>query len=93
MVWGSFHIVEGVVDHVLLGIHHVRDDLGGPASWASASRPWALLVVDVGSALHNTGAATTWTRTASCTAASRSARRARWEVGSGGPWPSVTTGS
>jgi uncharacterized membrane protein len=25
--WGSFNVVEGIVDHHLLGIHHVR---GGP---------------------------------------------------------------
>ena len=31
--WGAFNLVEGLVDHVLLGIHHVRDDLGGPAGW------------------------------------------------------------
>jgi uncharacterized membrane protein len=23
--WGAFNVVEGVVDHLLLGIHHVRD--------------------------------------------------------------------
>jgi Predicted membrane protein (DUF2243) len=26
--WGVFNLVEGLVDHQLLGIHHVRDDLG-----------------------------------------------------------------
>ena len=31
--WGAFNLVEGVVDHQLLGIHHVRDDLGAPLSW------------------------------------------------------------
>jgi uncharacterized membrane protein len=31
--WGVFNIVEGLVDHQLLGIHHVRDDLGGPIEW------------------------------------------------------------
>ena len=31
--WGVFNIVEGLVDHQLLGIHHVRDDLGGPIGW------------------------------------------------------------
>ncbi|MFW5469913.1 DUF2243 domain-containing protein [Knoellia sp. CPCC 206435] len=24
---------RGVVDHLLLGVHHVRDDLGGPLAW------------------------------------------------------------
>ena len=31
--WGIFNILEGVVNHQLLGIHHVRDDVGGPMSW------------------------------------------------------------
>lgn len=31
--WGGFNVVEGLVDHQLLGVHHVRDDLGGPLVW------------------------------------------------------------
>jgi uncharacterized membrane protein len=31
--WGVFNIVEGLVNHHLLQIHHVRDDLGGPLAW------------------------------------------------------------
>jgi uncharacterized membrane protein len=31
--WGAFNLVEGLVDHQLLGIHHVRDDLGAPLGW------------------------------------------------------------
>jgi uncharacterized membrane protein len=31
--WGGFNLVEGLVDHQLLGVHHVRDDLGGPLAW------------------------------------------------------------
>lgn len=31
--WGGFNVVEGVVDHQVLGVHHVRDDLGGPLAW------------------------------------------------------------
>jgi uncharacterized membrane protein len=31
--WGVFNVVEGVVNHQFLGLHHVRDDLGGPLSW------------------------------------------------------------
>jgi hypothetical protein len=31
--WGAFNIVEGLVDHQLLDIHHVRDDLGAPLTW------------------------------------------------------------
>ncbi|MDQ0824461.1 putative membrane protein [Arthrobacter sp. B2I5] len=31
--WGVFNVLEGLVNHQLLGIHHVRDDLGGPIAW------------------------------------------------------------
>ncbi len=31
--WGIFNVVEGLIDHQLLGVHHVRDDLGAPVSW------------------------------------------------------------
>lgn len=31
--WGAFNVVEGLVNHQMLGVHHVRDDIGGPASW------------------------------------------------------------
>ena len=31
--WGLFNLVEGVVDHHLLDLHHVRDDLGAPLGW------------------------------------------------------------
>lgn len=31
--WGVFNLAEGIVDHEILGIHHVRDDLGGPIGW------------------------------------------------------------
>ena len=31
--WGIFNLVEGLIDHQLLGVHHVRDDLGGPLGW------------------------------------------------------------
>lgn len=31
--WGTFNLVEGVIDHQILGIHHVRDDLGAPLGW------------------------------------------------------------
>ena len=31
--WGVFNVVEGTIDHLILGVHHVRDDLGGPVGW------------------------------------------------------------
>ena len=35
--WGVFNVVEGLIDHQLLGAHHVRDDL---AKMPLAGRPF-----------------------------------------------------
>ena len=52
--WGSFNVIEGIVDHHLLGIHHVNETVS-PAQWiwwdvgfliwgvAMLSGGWALL--------------------------------------------------
>jgi uncharacterized membrane protein len=31
--WGGFNLVEGIVDHHVLRIHHVRDDVADPLPW------------------------------------------------------------
>jgi uncharacterized membrane protein len=31
--WGAFNLIEGLVDHQILGVHHVRDDVGAPLGW------------------------------------------------------------
>ena len=31
--WGLFNLVEGVIDHHILTIHHVRDDVSNPLGW------------------------------------------------------------
>jgi uncharacterized membrane protein len=49
--WGVFNVVEGVVDHLLLGVHHVRDDLGGPVGWDLAFVALGLLQVLAGALL------------------------------------------
>lgn len=55
--WGLFNLVEGIVDHQLLGIHHVRDDLGGPLSWDLGFLAVSAVLVAVGIAVHRAGAA------------------------------------
>jgi uncharacterized membrane protein len=50
--WGLFDLVEGVVNHHLLGIHHVRDDLGGPVSWDIGFLVFGAVLVVVGLAMH-----------------------------------------
>ncbi len=49
--WGVFNLVEGLVDHQILGIHHVRDDLGGPIGWDLAFLALGALLVIAGLAL------------------------------------------
>ena len=49
--WGVFNVVEGVIDHQVLGIHHVRDDLGGPLGWDLAFIALGVALIVVGSAL------------------------------------------
>jgi uncharacterized membrane protein len=49
--WGAFNLAEGLVDHHLLGIHHVRDDLGGPLGWDLAFLALGALLLVAGLAL------------------------------------------
>jgi uncharacterized membrane protein len=54
--WGVFNLVEGLVNHHLLGVHHVRDDLGAPLSWDIGFLLLGALLVGGGWALHRSGA-------------------------------------
>jgi uncharacterized membrane protein len=56
--WGIFNLVEGVVDHHILGVHHVRDDLGGPLSWDLGFLALSVMILIGGWALHLSGEAT-----------------------------------
>ena len=56
--WGIFNVVEGVIDHQLLDIHHVRDDLGAPLSWDLGFLGLGLLLIVTGWMLHRRGRAT-----------------------------------
>jgi uncharacterized membrane protein len=53
--WGAFNLVEGAIDHQLLGIHHVRDDLGGPLGWDLAFLALGALLIAGGAALARAG--------------------------------------
>jgi uncharacterized membrane protein len=53
--WGVFNLVEGVVDHLVLGLHHVRDDLGGPLSWDLGFLAFGAVLVVAGWLLHRAG--------------------------------------
>jgi uncharacterized membrane protein len=54
--WGVFNVVEGLIDHHLLGIHHVRDDLGGPLGWDLAFLGLGVLLILGGLTLARSGA-------------------------------------
>lgn len=53
--WGLFNVVEGVVDHHVLRVHHVRDDLGGPLAWDLAFLAFGAVLVLGGWVLHRSG--------------------------------------
>ena len=53
--WGVFNVAEGLIDHQLLGIHHVRDDLGAPLSWDLGFLALGVLLVVGGWLLHLRG--------------------------------------
>jgi len=54
--WGLFNLVEGLVDHQILGVHHVRDDLGGPLSWDLGFLGLSVVLLAGGWALHASAA-------------------------------------
>ena len=49
--WGAFNLVEGLVDHHLLSVHHVRDDVADPLWWDLGFLAFGALLVLVGWAL------------------------------------------
>lgn len=55
MGWGGFNLVEGVINHQVLGVHHVRDDLGGPLGWDLGFLAWGAAFLVGGYALVRYG--------------------------------------
>ena len=53
--WGSFNLVEGLIDHQILDLHHVRDDLGAPIGWDLGFLAFGALLVLAGLALTRSG--------------------------------------
>jgi uncharacterized membrane protein len=56
--WGLFNVLEGLVDHQILGIHHVRDDLGGPLGWDLGFLAFGVLLIVGGLLLQRSAART-----------------------------------
>jgi uncharacterized membrane protein len=53
--WGVFNIIEGLVNHQLLQIHHVRDDQGGPLAWDLGFLGLSVVLTAVGLLLYRQG--------------------------------------
>jgi uncharacterized membrane protein len=49
--WGIFNLVEGIIDHHILTIHHVRDDVADPLAWDLGFLAFGALLVVVGFAV------------------------------------------
>jgi uncharacterized membrane protein len=48
--WGFFNLLDSG-NHFILGVHHVRDDLGGPVGWDIGFLVFALVLIAAGWAL------------------------------------------
>ena len=54
--WGIFNLVEGIVDHHILSLHHVRDDVADPLWWDLGFLALGALLIVGGFGLWRTGA-------------------------------------
>jgi uncharacterized membrane protein len=52
--WGSFNVVEGIVDHHLLGLHHVREDASNVLAWDLGFLACGALLIVAGTAIART---------------------------------------
>ena len=48
--WGVFNLLDSA-NHLILGLHHIRDDLGGPVGWDIGFLVLGLALVAIGGAL------------------------------------------
>jgi uncharacterized membrane protein len=53
--WAAFNLVEGAVDHHLLTVHHVRDDVSDPLAWDLAFLGVSMGLLVIGLALLRRG--------------------------------------
>jgi uncharacterized membrane protein len=54
--WGAFNLVEGLIDHHLLELHHVRESSDHQLAWDLAFLVWGAVMVLGGWYLRATGA-------------------------------------
>lgn len=53
--WGMFNLVEGVVNHHVLTIHHVREDVGNVITWDLGFLIFGAFLLVVGLVMGRTG--------------------------------------
>ncbi len=53
--WGTFNVVEGIVDHHLLGLHHVKEDSTKQWAWDLGFLAWGAAMLAGGLALMRSG--------------------------------------
>jgi uncharacterized membrane protein len=53
MGWGLFNLVEGIVNHHILGIHHVREDVSSMLLWDLGFLAFGIVLMVTGMALSN----------------------------------------
>ncbi len=51
MGWGLFNLVEGIIDHHILGIHHVRTDVPNVLAWDLGFLLFGAILLGLGSGL------------------------------------------
>ncbi len=55
MGFGTFNVVEGTVNHLILGVHHVRDDSEHRLAWDIGFLVWGLVMLAGGWAAYRRG--------------------------------------
>ena len=53
--WSSFNVVEGIVDHYLLGLHHVKEGSNNLLAWDLGFLAWGAIMLVGGLALMRKG--------------------------------------
>jgi uncharacterized membrane protein len=53
--WGAFNVVEGIVDHHVLTVHHVRDDVSNQFVWDVGFLAFGAALVIVGVLMIRSG--------------------------------------
>ena len=53
--WGTFNVVEGILDHHLLGLHHVKEGSDDLLAWDIGFLAWGAIMLVGGLALMRKG--------------------------------------